>query len=475
MKKRKHAGLIVIIIAAVLAAGLIASYCVYAERYRDTFIDGTYINGIDAGGMKAPEVEEMIRSRVEDYSLSLQFHGGRTEVLTADDIGFAYASDKGVKKLMSAQNPYEWILGRLGSSSSYTVREAYTYSPEKLEEAMLALPEFAEENTIKAQNACMKMSEDNRLVIVPEIDGNEIRSEVVLDALKNAVAEGKRSLDIASLENAYITADVRSDNEDLVAQVKDLNTYLDVVVTYDMYDDSEVVVNRKQIARWLSVKDDDPGYYYFNTDTVQKKCAAYIKNMAKKYDKTFDTLSFHSTNRGDMVLPTETTGYLIDEAGEAAELYNIILGRRSEEREPYYTLHVKPYGTLSTYVEVDIQNQHVYYYKNGSLALDSSCVTGKQTDASRRTPTGVFSIIEMDTKRILRGEPNAAGQPSYESFVNYWMRFYEGCGLHDASWRSSFGGDIYINSGSHGCVNMPYSSAQALYGMVEYGTPVIVI
>ena len=113
--------------------------------------------------------------------------------------------------------------------------------------------------------------------------------------------------------------------------------------------------------------------------------------------------------------------------------------------------------------------------KDGSMIFDSACVTGKQTDSSRRTPTGVFSIIEMDTDRILRGEPDSSGQPSYESHVNYWMRFYEGCGLHDASWRTSFGGDIYVYSGSHGCVNMPYNAAKELYSLLEYDIPVIVI
>ena len=476
LKRRKHRGLIAVLVLAAVLAGLITSYCVYAERYRDTFLEGTYINGIDAGGLDAGEVEKIIRDRVEDYTLTLTFRGGETETLSAEDLGLSYASDKGVVKLLSTQNPYEWILARLGNSSSYTVGESYTYDQEKLEESLKALPEFDPENIIKARDACMKMSENHELVIIPEADGNEIRTDVVIDAMKEAVESGKTSLDVSSLENAYITSKVKADNEDLNTQVNDLNTYLNVTVTYDMYDGSQVVVDRSKIAEWLSVKEDDPDYYYFNTDVVHTKCREFLKEMASKYDHTYDTLSFHSTNRGDMTMPTETRGYLVDEEGETEELYNTILGRQSDEREPLYNLNVEPYGSLKTYVEVDIQNQHVYYSRGGDCIFDSACVTGLQSDSSRRTPTGVFSVIEMDTARTLRGETNpATGQPSYESFVNYWMRFYEGCGLHDASWRSNFGGDIYLSSGSHGCVNMPYSAAQTLYGLVEYGTPVIVI
>ena len=47
-------------------------------------------------------------------------------------------------------------------------------------------------------------------------------------------------------------------------------------------------------------------------------------------------------------------------------------------------------------------------------------------------------------------------------------------GLHDASWRSRFGGNIYTYNGSHGCVNMPRSEVSKLYNMVEIGTPVYV-
>ena len=56
------------------------------------------------------------------------------------------------------------------------------------------------------------------------------------------------------------------------------------------------------------------------------------------------------------------------------------------------------------------------------------------------------------------------------------MQFYEGYGLHDATWRSNyeFGGDTYWYSGSHGCVNLPYYAAESLYFMVSRGTYVLV-
>ena len=69
---------------------------------------------------------------------------------------------------------------------------------------------------------------------------------------------------------------------------------------------------------------------------------------------------------------------------------------------------------------------------------------------------------------------DASGRPSYESFVNFWMPFYEGCGLHDASWRGSFGGSIYLYDGSHGCVNLPLWAAKEIYEAVDTGTAIII-
>lgn len=54
------------------------------------------------------------------------------------------------------------------------------------------------------------------------------------------------------------------------------------------------------------------------------------------------------------------------------------------------------------------------------------------------------------------------------------MPFNNNIGIHDASWRSEFGGNIYKSSGSHGCVNAPYTLAQAVFGSIDAGTAIVV-
>ncbi len=117
-----------------------------------------------------------------------------------------------------------------------------------------------------------------------------------------------------------------------------------------------------------------------------------------------------------------------------------------------------------TYVDISIDNQTLTYFVNGNVAITTPCVTGGPKNS---TPRGVFSINTMTPGKYLTG-------PTWHVWVNRWMRFCGNCGIHDASWRKSFGGNIYKHNGSHGCVNIPRDVANQLYNMVGLGTVVIV-
>jgi erfK/ybiS/ycfS/ynhG family protein len=58
--------------------------------------------------------------------------------------------------------------------------------------------------------------------------------------------------------------------------------------------------------------------------------------------------------------------------------------------------------------------------------------------------------------------------------VSYWMPFNGNIGLHDATWRSKFGGNIYVKNGSHGCINLPKNKAAELFAKIQKGCPVVV-
>jgi lipoprotein-anchoring transpeptidase ErfK/SrfK len=119
----------------------------------------------------------------------------------------------------------------------------------------------------------------------------------------------------------------------------------------------------------------------------------------------------------------------------------------------------------NTYIEVDMGNQKLYAYLDGQLLVETDIVTGN-VKKKMSTPEGVVYVNKKQRNRTLRG-------PGYASFVKYWMPVKGGIGLHDASWRKEFGGEIYKTNGSHGCINIPRNVMSEIYENFEVGTPVI--
>ena len=140
--------------------------------------------------------------------------------------------------------------------------------------------------------------------------------------------------------------------------------------------------------------------------------------------------------------------------------------KSDEDRIPVMKQEEK-FSLDTTYIEVDRTKQHIYYYEDGELVLDSDVVTGKPTP-DRITPAGVYFILNKTTDANLIGA-------TWNVQSDRWMGVtYQGVGFHDASWRSSFGGEIYKSNGSHGCINTPKDAMFELYDMVAEGTPVVI-
>ena len=120
------------------------------------------------------------------------------------------------------------------------------------------------------------------------------------------------------------------------------------------------------------------------------------------------------------------------------------------------------------YLEVNLSLQHLWAYDDGNVVFDSPITSGA-TGAGFPTVQGLFSIYSKEQNRYLNGRPLGY---NYNVFVKYWMPFHQDYGLHDASWRSTYGGPDYYYNGSHGCVNLPEATAAWIYGWTVIGTPV---
>ncbi len=463
-----------------VAAAIVALYCLIAFTYQSKFTTGTIINGIDASGMTLDEYTEALTEKVESYVLTMKFRNKKTEKIKGTDVGYTYVADDGAQKLLENQNIFGWARGYFGVKKEYTVNEGCKFDEDKMKELATALPELQFENMEVPTNAHLGVdesaSEGGELTfeIVPETYGTQLIPDTFAEGVIEAAKSGVQEYDVDKAD-LYVKPTIYSDDQYLKDSIGGFNEFLSTSVTYDLPNGEQEVLDASVLKNWIAMRED--GVQYLNEEIVKDHVNAYVALLAMKVDDVHTTRVLHSTLQGDVAFPSETWGHMIDQETESAALLADIQNHNVTEREPAYSLnstYAENFGW--TYVEVDIENQTCFYYEDGELLWSSECVTGTGSNEDRETVRGIFSILNKEQGRTLRGPQLEDGSYTYESYVNYWMQFYEGYGLHDATWRSNyeFGGDTYWYSGSHGCVNLPYSAAESLYFMVSRGTYVLV-
>lgn len=201
--------------------------------------------------------------------------------------------------------------------------------------------------------------------------------------------------------------------------------------------------------------------------------SSFVSELAARYDTQGQARRFMTSRGYEITLTEGTFGWKLDEAATEARIRENLLAASQVILEPVWSNEGVSFTTApdrindigDSYVEVDLRNQKVWLYKDGECLLETDCVSGTM-DTESQTPSGVYSIFYMQSPAVLKGA-------DYSSPVTYWMPFYGNYGLHDATWRSEFGGDIFRTNGSHGCINLPYESAERIYDTVWVGYPVI--
>jgi len=222
------------------------------------------------------------------------------------------------------------------------------------------------------------------------------------------------------------------------------------------------------IADWVFIED---GTGYISSEKIYE----YVVDLASRYNTAFYDRTFTTTGGNTITIAASLNeyGYLVDEEGEYRQLLSDIQANASVTREPVYShTGIGRSGRddlAGTYVEISLTAQHLWFYKDYALVTETDVVTGsvaKQTE----TQEGCFPVAYKESPATLTGQNAENG---WSTPVTYWMPFYDGQGLHDATWRSAFGGSIYQTNGSHGCVNVPYTAMDIIFNNIATGTAII--
>ena len=460
-------------IAGAAAAILVVGYAAGALYYTNHLFAGSKINGMDCANMTEKKADAALKKQVESYEIELDFRNNESRTISGSDIGYQYIGSGDVKDVMKKQNPLLWVSG-LFSKKNYNVEIDANFDKTALKAQLDGLDCLQEANMEAPADAQIAFV-DNQFVIQDETQGTTIDEGTLLTALEEAVCTSQTKLSVEKT-GAYAKPSVTKDDETLIHQKDIWNSCATATITYTFGDEQEVL-DGMQIKDWLSY--DEEGNYVENKEAVMAHIKEYVLDLATRRNTMGRDRTITSTMTGEPVTVSGGSyGFRIDQSEEAEQIYENIVNHDVVTREPAYASRAAIYSMTgddigNTYVEVDLGNQHLWYYKEGTLIMDTDFVSGTYTVSDRRTPSGTYYLMYKQKDQVLRGTRRADGTYEYESPVKYWMPFNGGIGFHDASWRYSFGGSIFMYSGSHGCVNLPSSMASELYENIEAGCPIL--
>ena len=419
-----------------------------------------FYNVLDNSKRKAPQVFFVGNNISSTYVADL------LEVIEGKDISLKYVPGKQVEKLIKGQNPFLWIES-LWKGRNMKAKIGVEYDESALKTQIANLECMKEENQIAPVNAHPEFKTD-KFVVVPETDGTTIKTEEFRKTVITAVNGANEKLDLLKT-GCYEKPAYTSDSKKVTEACDAMNKYLGATVTYDFKPNTEVV-DSSMISKWVKVDDD------MNVTFDESAVKEYVQSLAAKYDTKGKERTFTSASGNTVTVSGGSYGWKIDQEAEYNALIANIQKAETVTREPNYSSRAASHDgndVGNTYAEVNLTTQHMYYVKDGHIALETDVVTGNPNKGNA-TPTGVYSLAYKAKDQTLKGTKKADGTYEYETPVKYWMPFNGGVGFHDASWQPTFGGSRYQTNGSHGCVNMPPEMAGKLFELISAGTPVVV-
>lgn len=470
-RKRKGLKIFITIIVLLVVGGLFSfGYFLYEKVNSGLFFENTVLNGYDVSGKTCKEVLLILEQDYSAPTLEIREQDETALTLTLEEMG--YTIDQmtllnSIENCMRQQNLS--LLLSLMDGNTFEVEVPFEFD-ETVFHTSVSAQNLAEER-VASTDAYMDFN-GTEYFIEPETYGNEIDDAdlqvMVKDYVDNLIEEldpQKSPVTTAQIdipESFYFLPAVTQDDSEMNRTMNIYNSFCKAKITLDFGEDAKEVTDWSDIQNWLIIDGDE-------VTLDEEPIYNYMYELSAKYDTLYYPHDFTTTSGEVIHFESSDHGYRMDEDATATQFIQDIYSNAEVEREPVY--EVKGYKRngrddfAGCYVEVNLTEQHLWFYMDGKLVVETDIVSGLPKD-ERETATGIFAIPYKKSPEVLKGD-------TWEEEVTYWMPFYDGQGLHDAPWRSSFGGNIYKTSGSHGCVNLPYDAAKKIYDSMEERVPII--
>ena len=458
------------IICAAAGLVMVCAAALSEYYYKDTFSLGVWINGIYCTGMTSDEVSNILNGKYyENFDvLTVRTLSGEEHKLSLEDYGVSIDYTPVIEDLLKKNNGYSWILNG-GMPRRYDALPKYSYDFDTMRARLGGLSWLNENLYTPDKTVSVIKTETSGYVLVDETKDLLMKDDAI-DLICDKIAEKQERIDLSDAENrklCYKSVEYTDEMKDILQKgIKDFQNFR---MVYEFGSHQEVI-DENVVSDWIALDEngnilyDDNDYPILDESLIDE----YVSYLSATYDTVGTERSFNAT-RGDVVkVSGGSYGNKIDKKAESEFLKTAFANKESGTRIPQYiseAMEKGPDDIGDTYIEIDMGNQMMYYYKDGGLKVETPVVTGNM---SRHwdTPSKVCYVYFKQKNRVLRGA-------NYATPVKYWMAVDGHIGIHDASWRSEFGGDIYLTDGSHGCINTPLDIMSELYEMVDEGTPVI--
>ena len=455
---KEKLGKVVKIVVLSLLGLVVTAYIGISVWFMFHYNDKTTINDTDISFKSTEYAKDVIQNYLDNYKLTIHMRDNKEYVIKPDMIDLVITSNLSEMDIKHEQNGLLWPF-YINNNNNYTLTYTVSYNENKLREVIMqydCLNTALMENPLNAYVTI----KDKTAVVIPETEGSVLDYDLFLNEIKAALDKGETEIDLTSAD-CYRKAFIRVDSDIIQEQMDAMIKYSKMVIHYSI-DEITFELDAETFVDWMYYQNGD---WHFKTPSIRK----YVEDMANKYN-TVGTVRRFKTYTGKYVDELgEDYGWLLDVETEIVALNKLLEQGYSTYRTPSFLQMGAAYNEVNdigdSYVEVDLTNQHVYMIIDGKLAVESDCVTGCKNNGNS-TPDGLYMLSHKKSPAILVGE-------DYRTKVTYWMPFNRGIGLHDATWRGRFGGDIYVYDGSHGCVNLPYSVAAEIYQLIYPGIPII--
>lgn len=353
-----------------------------------------------------------------------------------------------------------WVLGKKPKAADVPV------SIEQLD--LTAVEEDLNAIERQAPQDAYMAFESGSFVVHKEQNGTQLK----MDTVRQALADSVKTLTIGTAEPTNVTVELTEHDCYLLPEKTVDNTTFDyagalehtlksVEITVDFQGETEVL-GGEDLADILSV--DKKGKILVD----EEELGEIVERWHQDYRNAGVPYLFNAQVGGIKPIDFLIVDYEINQEATVEQLAQVLVNVESVETEPVWYCWYKDqdFSISGEYVEIDIPNQKMTYVKDNEVVVSTDVVTGATWGYP--TPPGLYKVENKDTNCWLSGE-------DYNVHVDYWIGFIGyTVGIHDADWRTKFGGENYVRNGSHGCVNTPKEAVIPIFENIEVGVPVLV-